>query len=116
MSHILVIDDDEAIRATLTIALEVEGYTVQSAANGELALQALQSEPLPQMIFLDLMMPVMDGWQFMKKKAEDSRLKPIPVVIISAFSERAVNLACQDILKKPVDLPRLFELAKQNCA
>jgi CheY-like chemotaxis protein len=115
MSCILIIEDDNAIREMMSQALQIEGYSVSSAANGELALQKLKTEDLPNLILLDLMMPVMDGWQFIKSKKEDQKITAIPVVVVSAFTERAADLKCEGLIKKPIDLDQLYTMAKRYC-
>ena len=109
---ILVVDDDLGIRESLGAVLESAGYRVRLAANGEAALGALGSEPgLPDLILLDLMMPVMDGWQFRSRQLQDPRLREIPVVIISAggnVQQKAENLSAVGWLRKPLMIPVLL--------
>src|ERR1044071_1184503 len=76
---ILVVEDDSAIREVLTDVLESEGYQVLNAANGREAIQLLRSSTLPCLILLDLMMPVMNGWQFRDEQRQDPLLAPVPV-------------------------------------
>src|SRR5919206_1695644 len=81
--EVLVVEDDFAIRETLRELLEDEGYRVAWAANGKEALARLH-ERAPRVILLDLMMPVMDGWEFRVAQQRDPALASIPVVVISA--------------------------------
>src|SRR5262245_34872901 len=97
-SRVLIVDDDYDIRATLHEILSDEGYDVASSANGFEALQALRSGTAPCLILLDLMMPVMDGWQFRAQQLSDPTLASIPVVVLSADAgvaqkSRALNAA-----------------------
>lgn len=115
MSNILVIDDDDGIREALKAALEYEGYVVSTAENGQIALDLLQSGQNPCFIVLDLMMPVMDGWTFAAKLAEDPKLSHIPFVVVSAFEDKAQNLQAKDIFKKPVNLKVLFDSIEKWC-
>ncbi len=116
MPHVLVIEDDRSIREMLSQALEIEGYKVSAAANGAEGIRLLNEGPLPGVILLDLMMPVMNGWQFMEaKKALPPNLQAVPVAVISAYSERAQELPCQAILKKPIDLDVLLEMVEKYC-
>lgn len=109
---ILVIDDDLDIREALAAVLESAGYSVLLAENGQAALELMKIERnLPSLILLDLMMPVMDGWQFRERQKADPRLSAVPVVIISAggrVEEKAENLAASGWLRKPVTIPVLL--------
>ncbi len=117
--QVLIIDDDAAIRAFLGELIEDSGYTVLSAANGQEGLTTLrqQVEP-PCLILLDLMMPVMNGWEFRQAQLADPVLSPIPVVVLSARAEGHTNeqsLAAHIYLRKPVDITRLQEVIAQHC-
>lgn len=81
---ILVVDDDRAIREALAELLVEEGYRVWSAGDGQQALMKVFLH-WPDLILLDLMMPVMSGWQFLATRSEYPRLARIPVVVLSAF-------------------------------
>src|SRR5688572_8496646 len=82
---ILIVDDDASIREALASLLEDEGYTAAGVANGLQALTLLrQSEELPCLILLDLMMPVMNGWEFLNEQQQELRLAEIAVVVFSA--------------------------------
>lgn len=110
--HILIVEDDFDIRDTLSQILADEGYRVSTAANGREALDLLATGALPSIILLDLMMPVMNGWQFRAAQRQDARLSGIPVVVISADAgvfQRADVLDAAAILKKPVQLDELLE-------
>lgn len=113
MSHpssrnpILVVEDDPDIRDLLKLALEMEGYLVKVAHNGQEAWDFLKSEiQKPWLMVVDLMMPVMDGWELLKLKGQSSELREIPTLIVSATSEREfpVPEKNQIILRKPIDL------------
>ncbi|MBC7545053.1 MAG: response regulator, partial [Candidatus Sericytochromatia bacterium] len=80
---ILIVEDDIDIRETLAEILADEGYSVASAANGLDAISYLQTEAMPCVILLDLMMPVMSGWEFRAKQQQDPTLAGIPVVVLS---------------------------------
>ena len=109
-SRVLVVEDDEHIRDALAEALDLEGYTVETAANGAVALQRVRAVQ-PDMIILDLMMPVMDGWAFMKACRREALCAGIPVLVTSAYrklAETAPELAVQAYLAKPFDLDVLM--------
>jgi CheY-like chemotaxis protein len=110
---ILLIDDEESIRQVLSLALEFEGYEVFSASNGQEAIEMLSRIPRPSLILLDLMMPVMNGWGFMEALLKRPQFTGIPVVIVSAFSEKAEGLKTVALLQKPVELEKLFALARR---
>jgi CheY-like chemotaxis protein len=104
---VLVVEDDTDIRNLLQTALEIEGYKVITAPNGKEAWDWLQlQENKASVIVLDLMMPVMDGWQFLDLKAASVRLKKIPTLVVSASSEKRIPPAShtQVVLQKPLDL------------
>jgi CheY-like chemotaxis protein len=82
--RVLVVDDDADIRETVSLILEDEGYEVVSAPDGAAALAELRDGSPPDLILLDLMMPVMDGWQFREEQLRDPSLEAIPVVVLSA--------------------------------
>ena len=88
--RVLVVEDDPAICSALSEALREEGFDVLSAANGLAALDQLRAGPPPSAIVLDLMMPVMDGWDFRSVQLQDPGLRDIPVVVVTAagFSVR----------------------------
>ncbi len=113
---ILIVEDEESIRETLKLALEFEGYVVFTAVNGKEGLNVLPKLPRPCLILLDLMMPVMDGWEFVSALQKDKVLATIPVVVVTAFSNKAKTIHAKEILKKPIDLETLFKVAKQYCS
>jgi serine/threonine protein kinase len=103
---ILIVDDDQTTRAVLTLALEREGCSVSQASNGQEALDRLRAAPRPNLILLDLMMPVMDGWQFLSQVKADPALASIPIFVLSAVDHahtRAAALGAVDYLVKPFD-------------
>ena len=107
---VLVVDDDIEIRETLTHLLEVEGYTVLGAANGVQALAQLRAGH-PNVMLLDLMMPVMSGWEVIEELRESGEITNIPIIVISAMCAPDAR-AC---LRKPVDLNELLTLVGTCC-
>ncbi len=104
--HILVVEDDADIREALALTLESGGYQVGTASHGKEALDRLRHEPRAELIVLDLMMPVMDGWQFRREQQRDPRLATIPVVIVSAdgsVQQKATAIGAEGHIKKPID-------------
>jgi len=109
--YILIVEDDDDIREALTQILELEGYVVREAANGREALDISAREPSPSLILLDLMMPVMDGWQFRTEQLKDPNLSKVPVVVISADAsvhEKVATFGAASVLPKPISLDRLL--------
>ena len=112
---ILIVEDDEDVREMLATTLELEGTEVVTAANG---LEAYHLARLhhPKLIVLDLMMPVMDGWEFRRRQRGDPQLAGVPVVVLSALDQsRAADLDGAAFLKKPLDFDRLLELVRHYC-
>jgi CheY-like chemotaxis protein len=112
---VLIVEDDEGIRETFRFALELENYTVFTAANGQIGFELLATIPKPCVILLDLMMPVMDGWGFVDVIGKDVSFVEIPIVVISAFADKAKTIRAQRVLEKPVDLNTLSQIVNQYC-
>jgi CheY-like chemotaxis protein len=115
----MIVDDDYDIRDALSQILGDEGYECLAAANGREALDVLaRAAAAPGMILLDLMMPVMNGWQFRAKQRENAAIAAIPVVVISADSnvaEKAAALGVDAWLRKPIELDALLALTVRFC-
>ena len=114
---ILVIDDDDDIRAVLAMVLDEAGFRVVTAANGREALEHLREDPQPDVILLDLMMPEMDGYQFRAEQQRDPALRAIPTLIVTAgtVTSRVEALGAEAILRKPVSLRRLVDTIRRFC-
>ena len=112
-----MVDDDEDIRDTLCELLEDEGYHASAAANGREALAFLRAAPsLPCMIILDLMMPVMDGWQFRREQQDDPALAHIPVLVITAAgAQQASTISATELLAKPLRIERVLDVLGRYC-
>jgi two-component system, cell cycle sensor histidine kinase and response regulator CckA len=108
-AQILLVEDDRAIREVLGGILEEEGYAVTTADNGRQALERLQTGPAPDLIVLDLRMPIMDGWQFRAAQKTDPALAAIPVLAISADgSAKAEAIDAAEYLRKPLSTDALL--------
>ena len=106
---LLVVEDDADIREALDGLLSMEGFRVAGCSNGREALDWLRTSPKPDIILLDLMMPVMDGWQFRVAQKDDPELATIPVLALSADSTaKAAAIDAEAYLKKPVDYDTLI--------
>ncbi|HKB71826.1 MAG TPA: response regulator [Thermoanaerobaculia bacterium] len=109
---ILAIDDDADFREGLTDVLDEFGYRVRTAANGREALEALRTEPAPDVILLDLRMPEMDGRTFRREQARDEKLSGIPLVVVSGsleVDEEAESLGASAVLPKPFGVDELLK-------
>jgi CheY-like chemotaxis protein len=117
--HILLIEDERDLRETLRDLLELTGFQVETAANGREGLHKLESAGNPCLILLDLMMPVMNGWQFLETLRKDPQpgRAAIPVVVVSAALDMLgiqSQYGCRT-LSKPVDIDKLIGLASAHC-
>jgi CheY-like chemotaxis protein len=113
---VMVVDDDDDIRETLTGLLEDEGYQVAAFATGKDALGALQGGLTPRVILLDLMMPVMDGSEFRRAQLAEPSLANIPVILITAAGlERVQRADYSEVLRKPLKIDRVLEVIGGYC-
>ena len=118
MPDILVVEDDDAIRTLVAEVLEDDGYRVREATNGAEALERLREER-PDLIVLDLMMPVMDGWTFVNECRRLRWCGEVPIVVTSAShdlprtAEQLRSLGVRNCLAKPFELDGLLELVER---
>lgn len=108
---ILVVDDDTDCRELLAELLSHQGYTVVCASNGREALDCIHSSA-PGLMILDLMMPIMSGWELLERQKSDPRLEALPVVVMTA-SGLVENLRAHAIIHKPIDFKALMKVVKQ---
>ena len=120
MSHeILIVEDDSALREALAQVLSDEGYDLLSARDGLEAVNCLKNGNRPDVILLDLSMPVVNGWEFRMFQKRDPELARIPVVIITAGGysrEEVAWLEPSALIPKPVDLDVLLSVIRRFCA
>jgi CheY-like chemotaxis protein len=117
-SCILIVEDDVEMRESLGEILQGEGYRVAGAANGLEALDRLRRGEPPCIILLDLMMPVMSGWEFREVQRRDPRLAEIPVAIITGVRnavDQMMTLGAVGYFQKPLDLNALLQTVAQHC-
>jgi CheY-like chemotaxis protein len=108
--QILIVEDDEDVRNALCECLG-ERYRVESAENGSIALDLLRAGVRPDVILLDLMMPVMNGWELAGALRQDPRLRSIPIIVLSACGQPLLHeLGVTETLRKPV---RMDEVVSQ---
>jgi len=117
---VLVVDDDSAVRTALKELFETEGYDVAVAANGRAALNHLKVGMRPCVVLLDLMMPVMDGWDFRTEQLKDPALKEIPVFILTAagFSDATIRAQFGNVpfVPKPPPHEELLAMVRRICS
>ena len=113
---ILVVDDEPSLVEAISSVLEDEGYSVTSARDGLSALRALHDGLRPCLAIVDLMMPIMSGWELRAAMLADPTLSNIPVAIVSAYARGEMEiLRPQAILQKPFELSELVQLADRYC-
>ena len=116
--RILVVEDNFSARELMSLLLGGVGYMVCTASNGAEAMQKLHAFERPDLILLDLRMPVMDGWEFRERLQQDAALADIPVVVLSGVDEVGVRATCLEgdrFLHKPVDTAELLHIIQQCC-
>jgi len=114
--NVLIVEDDEDLREMMAQILSLAGFNAATATNGREALEYLRRGDAPQLILLDLMMPVMDGWEFQRERRRDPNLADVPVVVLCALDEaRAGEAATHEFMKKPLDFERLLQIVKGYC-
>jgi CheY-like chemotaxis protein len=112
---ILIIEDDQDILMALSSFLEVEGYAVRTAENGFEAMELLKDGKMPNLILLDMKMPVMNGWQFaIEFLAKHDHLSPIVVMTAAADAkQRAEDISAIGWIAKPFELEELLRVIKK---
>ncbi len=114
---ILVVDDDLDILESVQDALSTEGFHVLTAVNGAEALKVLRSGARPAIVLLDLMMPVMNGFEFLEAQAGDPQIASVPVLVVSADASLRVKTAATSatgFVQKPFKLVTILEAIKKH--
>jgi CheY-like chemotaxis protein len=114
-AQVLVVDDDQGVREAMTELLQIEGFAVIAAANGRDALELMKVEN-PSLVLLDLVMPVTNGWEFLRYRKAQPSLAKIPVIVTSAVIDRAAGAQAEgadEVLLKPVNIEKLMNLVKR---
>jgi CheY-like chemotaxis protein len=113
--RVLVVDDDSSIRRMIVAALRRDGYAFSEAANGKEALDIMRQEH-PSLVVLDLMMPIVSGWDVLRERAAEPELQSIPVIIVSANRgpelASAIDKGICAFLPKPFDIAVLSSLVR----
>lgn len=116
-AQVVVVEDDRDIREAVKEVLELEGFEVLAYSNGKDALEGLKDKVQPCLILLDLMMPVMNGWEFLEaRKSRGDQITAVPVVIVSAFGDATKRPeSVSGYIKKPVDVEVLLKIVEKHC-
>ncbi|MEA2342957.1 MAG: two-component system, cell cycle response regulator DivK, partial [Thermoanaerobaculia bacterium] len=109
---ILIVEDNEMNRDMLSRRLERKGYEVLIAVDGEKGVEVARAK-LPDLILMDMSLPVVDGWEATRRLKADDRLKYIPVIALTAHAmandrDKALEAGCDEYDTKPIELPRLL--------
>lgn len=118
MSGVLLVDDDPDIREILADLLQGEGYPVTTASHGREALARMREGAIPCLIVLDLMMPVMNGWEFRREQLSDPATRDVPVVLYTGVPNPAAEaeaLKAVAYVAKSVNFRAILDLVKQYC-
>ena len=113
MGPLLIVEDEEDLRASLQEYLEDQGHRVTTAANGQEALDAMTGGEVPCLVVLDLLMPVLNGREVYDRMQQDARLAQVPVIVSTSDPSRAPSGV--PTLPKPIDLRRLLAEVQQQC-
>ncbi len=118
MDTILIVEDDDDLRDSILELLQLRGFNVVAAADGQQALDELRAGLTPCLIILDLMLPVVSGWEFRNQQLSDPRLSEIPTVIVSGINNLEIEsrrLQATAFVSKPINFDLLFKTVEQNC-
>ncbi len=113
MPKVLLVEDNEMNRDMLSRRLERKGFEVVFALDGQAAVDMADSEQ-PDLILMDMSLPVMDGWEATRRIKANDKLNNIPIIALTAHAmsgdrEKALQAGCEEYDTKPVDFPRLIE-------
>ena len=117
MRRVLIVEDDEDLREMMATLLQLEGFDTVAVPNGAAALDELTAG-MVDAIVLDLMMPIMDGWEFRRRQLAWTAAAEIPVIVVSALTAQrhGAVLSCTAQLPKPVDFDALIRMLTVACA
>jgi CheY-like chemotaxis protein len=112
MTTILIVEDNEMNRDMLSRRLERKGYQVLLAVNGQMGIEVARAKS-PDLVLMDMSLPVVDGWEATRRMKADVILKQIPVIALTAHAmandrAKALEAGCDDYDTKPIELPRLL--------
>jgi CheY-like chemotaxis protein len=112
MGIVLIVEDEATTREALIELLEEDRRQFETAGDGQEAMERLAQIPRPRVILLDLMMPRMDGWEFLRRQSTDPSIANIPTIVLSGSNLPA---GAKHQLSKPVDVDRLRAVVNQYC-
>lgn len=114
---VAIIEDDSEFRNMLRELLEEERYRVIAMANGAEALEMLRGDTMPDVILLDVSMPIMDGFDFLRHRNADPRLSTVPVVLVTnAKPHERPTVGVSDVVRKPIDIDEILFAIKRYCS
>ena len=114
---VAIIEDDSEFRNMLRELLEEERYRVVAMANGAEALEILRGDTMPDVILLDVSMPIMDGFDFLRHRNADPRLSTVPVVLVTnAKPHERPTAGVSDVVRKPIDIDEILFAIKRYCS
>jgi CheY-like chemotaxis protein len=114
--QVLIVEDEADLRQMMSELLKLDGFEIATVSNGREALDYLHNGDKPDLILLDLMMPVMDGWEFLRHQKADAKLAGVPVIVLSALDQsQGAEMNLTAYLKKPLDFDRLLRLVRKYC-
>jgi two-component system cell cycle response regulator DivK len=113
MAKILLVEDNEMNRDMLSRRLQRKGYEILLAEDGEQGVVMARAQQ-PDLILMDMSLPVLDGWDASRRLKEDAATRPIPIIALTAHAmagdrDKALEAGCDDYDTKPIELPRLLE-------
>lgn len=116
MPCVLIVEDDTDVREFMQVLLSTHGFETMTASNGREALERMRARR-PCLVLLDLMMPVMDGWQFRAVQLEEPAIADVPVVCVTAVAEQTerIQRLKAPCLRKPVEFQALLEAVQGAC-
>src|SRR3569833_333848 len=115
VAPVLVVEDEAMLRELLCDLLEAEGFRATTAANGAEALELIRRQGAPSLVILDLMMPIMDGWEFRRRQLAAPLMQNVPVAIHTGAMPAAAELHCLQpvaVLKEPPDVADLLRVVR----
>lgn len=118
MDTVLIVEDDDDLRDSLAELLALRGYKVVGVANGREALDILANGLSPCLIILDLMLPIVSGWEFRNQQLADPRLSEIPIMVLSGVNNLEIEsqrLQAIAFVPKPINFDLLFKTVDQYC-
>ena len=116
MTPVLIVDDDPDVRRMIQLLLETSGYQTMSASNGAEALERIH-ECRPCVVLLDMMMPVMDGFEFRRQQLSDPQISDVPVICLTAHYEpgQVTTQLMAPCLQKPPHFPQILDAVGAKC-